>query len=744
MRSALAVVGFGALLAACEQAPGELSSARLVWTPETLDFGEVPVGGIAWASAQLVNEGASEAHVSLPPLEPPFTLQDAPHELRLPPGAAVVFGFGFAPTAEGAVRFEPTVGTEPFALVGTGVAPPVIEISPERIGKVSTIAPARRPVTVFNRGSSALVVDGIDAPSSIGISELPGDPIPPGGSDRFMLEFGGGPRPPSVIRIYSNDPRTPVLALPVDWSGTPAFDCQARFPTGELDFGLVQVGRSVLLDIDIDNTEGVQPCVVVGAEVVMGAEHWQSPLSELWVESGDRGRLPLRFTPTSSGPIEGRVQLAIGDPARPTRAIELRGQGTPSDLLVAPGRLDFGLFDAGCRPSAATVLVHNQGDATSSLRSLRWAEGSSFALERYPAPLPGAALEIGPRQSIELPVRFLGGDAAAYADTLRIEFEGLEAPLELPVQAAVEDEPWIEDGFVMPALPKVDVLLVLDPTQSMADRQEGLRRNLKHFVEYYDAAGFDYRIALTTTDLADEGRILSGTSFAAVDSSTRGPAERRIVSRDTPDPVRALLANSAIELRPDTAAAESGLAAAARALSAARLSELGSAFLRPQAALAVIIISDAPDRSPGSVDGYLDAVRAARGFRGEDHSSISAVVAPYPAGRCTGAGGEAVGDARYVEAANGSGGALISICTPDWSRALEWYQEFPRRQWRLSRMPVVSTLEVRVDGALLPAQGPQETVYWRHDAVHNRIVFAPYATPAPGASLRVRYVPGCD
>ena len=53
---------------------------------------------------------------------------------------------------------------------------------------------------------------------------------------------------------------------------------------------------------------------------------------------------------------------------------------------------------------------------------------------------------------------------------------------------------------------KIDVLVVVDNSISMAEEQENLAANFEPFIEHLEAVGADYRIAITTTDVGGAGR----------------------------------------------------------------------------------------------------------------------------------------------------------------------------------------------------------------------------------------------
>ena len=69
------------------------------------------------------------------------------------------------------------------------------------------------------------------------------------------------------------------------------------------------------------------------------------------------------------------------------------------------------------------------------------------------------------------------------------------------------------DIFTQDSKPKADILLVIDNSGSMGDKQTALATNFSSFIKYATAAEVDYHIAVTTTDMdsgGEQGRFVFG------------------------------------------------------------------------------------------------------------------------------------------------------------------------------------------------------------------------------------------
>lgn len=150
---------------------------------------------------------------------------------------------------------------------------------------------------------------------------------------------------------------------------------------------------------------------------------------------------------------------------------------------------------------------------------------------------------------------------------------------------------------------------------------------------------------------------------------------------------------------------EMGLEAPRMALSEPLVSGDNAGFLRDDANLSLLIVSDEQDSSPLSVPDYLNFFASLKGEAAyRDHSlmNISAVVGSTPPDfdgepSCSSANGNATYGSRYVYAANQTEGLLNSICDEDFSPIVEQLGLTLSglvAEFTLSRVPVLDTLKV--------------------------------------------------
>jgi hypothetical protein len=248
-----------------------------------------------------------------------------------------------------------------------------------------------------------------------------------------------------------------------------------------------------------------------------------------------------------------------------------------------------------------------------------------------------------------------------------------------PIQAEV-----VTDQHRQVGVPAVDVLWVIDNSRSMFEEQQSLTNNFTSFMRFFEESEMDYHIGVVSTgwDSEEERGVLReadnirGEPIRWIDTETREP-ER--VFRDM-----ALMGT-------DGPMEEKGRAQVYTALELDPTGE-NFGFLRSDAFLSVVVLSDEDDRSgdvPVSVDRFTDWLTELKGQPGK--VSFSGIIPP--AGGCGGLE-EAT---EYVAVSRAVGGVQHPICDPAWDGVLQDLGEQAaglRSEFTLSALPDPETLEV--------------------------------------------------
>jgi hypothetical protein len=315
------------------------------------------------------------------------------------------------------------------------------------------------------------------------------------------------------------------------------------------------------------------------------------------------------------------------------------------------------------------------------------------------------------------------------------------------------------DTFRQDAKPKADILLVIDDSCSMSDKQMALATNFNSFIKYAQSSQVDFQIGVTTTDPdpSIKGRLKTA------------PAGFKILKPSTPNLEQQFQAvvNVGTNGSPTETCMDPAVAALTAPLITDPAANLG--LLRQDAVLAVVCVTDAPDQAVQPAHFYLNQLRNIKGAQRPGMFTYN-VVGPFlpaepPGCQYDGSGDD--GTHAYMVAQ--TNGVKEEICTPDWAKALENIGKnafgFRTNFYLTARPDLTATrgIEVGIDSipcpmtgcpqgqtcstvsnmCVLPQTDPRGARVWEYDPVTNSINFEPLYVPEPGKTLTVTYQVAC-
>ncbi len=751
-------------------------------TPPNLDFGQVNPGSCLSktvsceniANEQITVLGWGPSSGAGQNTSPDFTFE-AGTVVVLNEGDTVDIDGTYCPDALGNDEGNLQIETDQAAsnrlvlvgLTGTGGGPD-IEVLPAtcNFGLVSLLAPSRCTVLVTNVGFDTLSISGITADTAgTGTFTAPGAgavDIAPGGSYAITVEFQPLSEGPveSTMLIVSNDQDETETEVRLVGEGISLPPCAFEVAPTNLAFGVVQVQRFQGSAFEIRNI-GSNDCLVTSARLEPGTDpEFSMPnggvRSEI-IPPGSAFTIAVDYSPQTVGNNTGGLEFSISSDVSPFNVVPLSGTGADATLLIVPNEIDFGTIGVDCATRARIVQIYNTGSTPAVITSIQQAApaNAAFTVTQLPAPLPANPVSIAPGQSVEFAISFRANAISRYAGAVEITgtFEGNPVTYIVSMQGEGSLDATQEDNFEQLGTPKVDILFVIDFTGSMSEEQAGMSANFQSFIQFAQAQALDYQIGVTTTGTAEEAGRLMHTDRAR-GNPFAGPAANKIVTPATqPDPETVFSQNVvARNLTGGGAPDEAGLYAAYQALTPPVLTGHNAGFLRPDAVLSVIFVSDELEQTSTSfgapandIDFYVNFLLSIKGFRNANLFTASAIVGDNPGG-CNGGGGNADAAPRYIEVANRTGGIFQSICTSDWSRSLEDLSTTAfgfKSRFFLTNQPVISTIVIIIDGVDVPATAMTGAVNWTYDFATNSVNFSPFSTPEPGSQIIVRYTAEC-
>lgn len=295
------------------------------------------------------------------------------------------------------------------------------------------------------------------------------------------------------------------------------------------------------------------------------------------------------------------------------------------------------------------------------------------------------------------------------------------------------------DTFYQEISNEVDILWVVDNSLSMGNEQDELIARFKEFIASMEETGLDWHIGVVTTDLEDSEKrgVLMGDP-TIVTSATE----------DYETVFKQLIKKVGI----DGSDKEAGIDAAFIALSEPLVSTTNAGFLRDDARLSIIYVSDENDCTDrGALDGQggkacyddydqlvpmVDLIDDYHSLKTDDtRILVSAIVGPRDPTACPGASP----GFRYLTMADAFGGLSGSICDESFSDIMSnlGLQSSGRfTSFQLSYAPVMETLHVYVDEVEVFEDADNG---WTFDETYQMLTFHGTSVPDFGSVITVNY-----
>jgi hypothetical protein len=302
------------------------------------------------------------------------------------------------------------------------------------------------------------------------------------------------------------------------------------------------------------------------------------------------------------------------------------------------------------------------------------------------------------------------------------------------------------DIYELPPEQSIDVLLVVDDSESMGPYQEQLGANYAAFISWFVEGNVDYQIGITTTDDGNDPNVPDPARGALV-----GP----IITSDMDAGTAEALFRDEINVGTDGSGVEVGLNTAYLALAdRAHLADQIDEFLRPDAELSIVFVSDEEDSSPWPVNDYINAFFELKGHRDRDVFNASALTVTDESKCSDVAAAYSSPGTRYVDVARQTHGLSGNLCDQDFSHIVGDLSLANSRisdTYVLGAEPDPSTLEVTLtlDGedTVIPCDdGAWSYARVNADSVtaedQPAVVFELDRLPRPGSKLQIRYLYG--
>ncbi len=703
--------------------------------PMTFDLGTSNPGGCVTRSVVCTNGGNATERITAVELDPTsddtFALVPPALPVDLAPDAELSIDVEYCPedvadhVGELVVfTFEPFETEHRTALTGHGGGADVT-CDPLAIdyGMVGVGAAISGFVTCTNTGFEDARITGTTSNAEFVVTG--GDLVVPvgesGAVEVLLMPTSAGTKS-GTLTLATNDPDTPTLEVALSGEAVMIGACAATIVPESVEFGLSAVGQQREALVTVENV-GSDPCLFRGANFLPGSDVgfrvFDLPAPGAAVPAGGRMVFAAAFAPSATGAASAELDVSFANPGTPPLVVEMTGTGGASPIQVAPGIVDFGAVALGCaEPVTKTVQLQNITGGTAAVVNVSIVPaGTGFSIDTA-----GVPAQLGFFETTDVVVAYDPGAEGREGASLRIVTGASTTPILVPLVGRGVTTVARTDEVVL-APRKVDVLFVVDDSCSMADSQAAFTEAADLITDAITQRGADVHLAVVTTDMDDGSKSGRFQGSPAVLDANSANLLTTLETRFSPG----------IEGSGD----EQGIAAVVAAVTSPLVDNENAGFLRDDADLAVVILSDENDFSPSLIPSSVAELRAAAG---SGRLYVSSIVGPATEPDCNGPYGVGQVGARYAEftARVGDRGQLLSYCANMRENvAAIMANLFGGTSITLSTAPVITTIGVEVDGTALAAAD------FAYEAVSNRVVLSdPTAVPA-GGTVTITYDARC-
>ena len=420
---------------------------------------------------------------------------------------------------------------------------------------------------------------------------------------------------------------------------------------------------------------------------------------------GSEKEIEVAFLPMGASEQSAVAIVSSNADLQPTVPVNLLGEGLVAELAISPDPLNFGDVGLGC-DALENVTLENVGTESLTISAID-SDSAAFALTT----LPSLPVELAPGESTGLRVTFTPEVESAYEGAISVtstEPMGVRSASQLGAGAIDGTEN--TDTWEMPTDPPTDIIFSMDSSCSMTWDIWEIYNNFDSFINELEGYSEDWQIIVANKD--------SGCNNSG------------ILTPSTPD-YTTTFQNALFAWNFEDEYTEALLTVNNNAVQATDSGECNAGFLRPDAMLHIIDITDEPEQSVDisgqTWDVLVDSIVDKKGSLAL--TTISAIAGDVPNG-CD----DASPGTGYAEAVDATNGVFLSICQ-NWSSTnnlgLLASASVNQDTFELSQPAQESTIEVEVNGQV-------RNNGWSYDAASNSVVFSSNL-PGEGDSVSITY-----
>ena len=264
---------------------------------------------------------------------------------------------------------------------------------------------------------------------------------------------------------------------------------------------------------------------------------------------------------------------------------------------------------------------------------------------------------------------------------------------------------------------QLDIVWIIDDSGSMSDEQAALGTNFSAFIDDFITKNVNFKMAITTTDTSSATK--KGHMVVGSDTKLTSAAAQANATQFKTD------FTNLVKVGTRGSGNEKGLEA-----SEGFMEKFSSSFIRPDAYLAVVIISDEEDQSSKTVKQYTDFLKSFKSSAGL--VKVYSVVDVNNTNCCS--TGITTGSERYKQASNNTSGVIADIRDDFYNVLSDMGSSIINLldSFALASAPIPGSLKVFVNNV--------ETSSYTYEDVTHSIKFNQNSLPPVGAEIKVTYL----
>ena len=457
-------------------------------------------------------------------------------------------------------------------------------------------------------------------------------------------------------------------------------DMDIEVSPAALDFGILSHGDPATLRTFTITSVGSDPATVSNIEI-QGEEATSFtlllPFEQTVLETGESVDVQVAFQPQGSDMLFAEAVVFSDDPDESSIPVALVGQGAAPNLLITPDPLNFGATYVGCN-MPNEITLQNIGQEDLMIYNI-----GGLAEPFLSEAMPAFPMTLLPEESYIIALDFVPSLEGQFTDVFEVASNDPDGAQTVDFSGMGQYVAAYQQSWENPVDPPSDIIFAVDQSCSMYDDAAILASSFSTFITQLNNYSTDWQIMVANQD--------SGCNTSGILTPTVSGYQSSF--------------QSAVQTGGGSYT-EALLTPTRNAVDNTDPGECNAGFMRSNAMLHIIMVSDEPEQSSGNYSDFVNQIIAKKGSA--SNVRLSSIYNPnHHSG-------------RYVGAANDTGGLLFHITDSSWANAnnLQLIAEASvvADKYDLDQPAVESTIEVYINGYLVQGN-------WYYDAAQQAVIF---------------------